>query len=47
MEQQFGEVIEIILQHKSRATLAVNEELLLMACGWLCISQTEERRMGN
>lgn len=31
MEQQFGEVIEIILQHKSRATLAVNEELLLMA----------------
>ena len=31
MEQQFGEVIEIILQHKSRATQAVNEELLLMA----------------
>ena len=31
MEQQFGEVIEIILQHKSRATQAVNEELLLTA----------------
>ena len=26
MEQQFGEVIEIILQHKNRATQAVNEE---------------------
>lgn len=31
MEQQFGEVIDIILQHKSRATKAVNEELLLTA----------------
>ena len=30
-EQQFGEVIDIILQHKSRATKAVNEELLLTA----------------
>lgn len=31
MEQQFGEVIDIILQHKSRASRAVNEELLLSA----------------
>lgn len=31
MEQQFGEVINIILQHKSRASRAVNEELLLTA----------------
>lgn len=31
MEQQFGEVIAIILQHKSRASRAVNEELLLTA----------------
>lgn len=31
MEQQFGEVIDIILQHKSRATKAVNDELLLTA----------------
>ena len=31
MEQQFGEVVNIILQHKSRATKAVNEELLLTA----------------
>lgn len=31
MEQQFGEVIDIILQHKSRASRAVNEELLLTA----------------
>lgn len=31
MEQQFGEVIDIILQHKSRASKAVNEELLLTA----------------
>lgn len=31
MEQQFGEVVEIILQHKSRASKAVNEELLLTA----------------
>ena len=31
IEQQFGEVIDIILQHKSRATKAVNEELLLTA----------------
>ena len=31
MEQQFGEVIDIILQHKSRAAKAVNEELLLTA----------------
>ena len=31
MEQQFGEVVDIILQHKSRASRAVNEELLLMA----------------
>ena len=31
VEQQFGEVIDIILQHKSRASNAVNEELLLTA----------------
>lgn len=31
IEQQFGEVIDIILQHKSRASKAVNEELLLTA----------------
>lgn len=31
IEQQFGEVINIILQHKSRASRAVNEELLLTA----------------
>lgn len=31
MEQQFGEVIDIILQHKSRASRAVNNELLLTA----------------
>jgi len=31
MEQQFGEVIDIILLHKSRATKAVNDELLLTA----------------
>ena len=30
-EQQFGEVVDIILHHKSRATKAVNEELLLTA----------------
>ncbi len=30
-EQQFGEVVDMILQHKSRATKAVNEELLLTA----------------
>lgn len=33
MEQQFGEIIDIILQHKSRASRVVNEELLLTA--WL------------
>ena len=31
VEQQFGEVIDIILRHKSRASKAVNEELLLTA----------------
>lgn len=31
MEQQFGEVIDIILQHRSRASRAVNNELLLSA----------------
>ena len=31
MEQQFGEVINIILQHKGRASRAVNNELLLTA----------------
>ena len=31
LEQQFGEVLDIILQHKSRATAAVNEEVLLTA----------------
>lgn len=31
IEQQFGEVIAIILQHKSRASRAVNKELLLTA----------------
>lgn len=31
VEQQFGEVIDIILQHKSRASKAVNEELLRTA----------------
>lgn len=30
-EQQFREVVDIILQHKSRASKAVNEELLLTA----------------
>lgn len=30
-EQQFGEIIDIILQHKSNASRAVNEELLLTA----------------
>ena len=30
-EQQFGEVIDIILLHKTRATKVVNEELLLTA----------------
>ena len=30
-QQQFGEVVDIILHHKSRATKAVNEELLLTA----------------
>lgn len=30
-EQQFAEVIDIILQHKARASRAVNEELLLTA----------------
>lgn len=31
MEQQFGEVIDIILQHKGRASRAVNNELLYTA----------------
>ena len=31
MEQQFGEVVNIILQHKSRASKVVNEQLLLTA----------------
>lgn len=31
MEQQFGEVIDIILQHKSRASRAINNELLFTA----------------
>lgn len=31
MEQQFGEVIDIILQHKGRASRAVNNELLYAA----------------
>lgn len=31
IEQQFGEVIDIILQHKSRASRAVNNELLFTA----------------
>ena len=31
MEQQFGEVIDIILQHKGRASRAVNNELLCTA----------------
>ena len=31
LEQQFGEVIDIILRHKSRASRAVNNELLLTA----------------
>lgn len=31
LEQQFGEVLDIILQHKSRAAAAVNEEVLLTA----------------
>ncbi len=30
-EQQFDEVINIILQHQSSASRAVNEEMLLMA----------------
>lgn len=31
IEQQFGEIVNIILQHKSNASRAVNEELLLTA----------------
>ena len=30
-EHHFGEVIDIILQHRSRASKAVNEEMLLTA----------------
>ena len=30
-EHQFGEVVDIILQHRSRASRAVNEEMLLTA----------------
>lgn len=30
-EHQFGEVVDIILQHRSRASKAVNEEMLLTA----------------
>ena len=32
VEQQFGEVIDIILQHKSRASKAVNAKLLMKSC---------------
>ena len=31
VEQQFREIVDIILQHKSRASKAVNKELLLTA----------------
>ena len=31
IEQQFGEIVDIILQHKSNASRVVNEELLLTA----------------
>ena len=31
MDQQFGEIVDIILRHKSNASRAVNEELLLTA----------------
>ena len=31
IEQQFGEIVDIILQHKTNASRAVNEELLLTA----------------
>lgn len=31
IEQQFGEVVQIILQHKAHASQAVNKELLLTA----------------
>lgn len=34
LEQQFGEVLDIILQHQSRATAAVNEELCLLPGMW-------------
>lgn len=39
VEQQFGEVIDIILQHKSRASKAVNEELLLTDGMWEVMSR--------
>ena len=37
-EQQFDEVINIILQHQSRASRAVNERNTAygLECGWLC-----------
>ena len=31
IDQQFSEVVDIILQHKSRASKVVNDELLLSA----------------
>ena len=31
IEQQFGEIIDIILQHKSNASQVVNNEILLTA----------------
>ena len=34
MEQQFGEIVDIILQHKSRASRAVNNELLSQHGMW-------------
>lgn len=48
-EQQFGEVVNIILQHKSNATKAVNEELLLTAwhVGGYVSSKLKSEEWGN
>lgn len=46
-EQEFTEVVNIIVQHRSKASRTINEQSLLCAWYVLCFKETEKRGMGK
>lgn len=47
-EQEFTEVVNIIVQHKNKASRTQRTiSTLCMVCWWLCFKETEKRGMGK